>query len=134
MHPHLRIARPVRDLERSAAQYERGLGWQRLGGFVDHEGFDGVMLGLPGAGHHLELTRCRHHPVEPSPGPEDLLVFYVPDPAAHAARCEALLEAGFVEVEAFNPYWNRHGRSFRDGDGYVLVIARAEWRNVARAA
>jgi hypothetical protein len=28
----------------------RGLGPVGLGGFTDHEGFDGVMLDLPGAG------------------------------------------------------------------------------------
>ncbi len=127
--PHLRIARPVRDLERSATQYERGLGLHRLGAFADHAGFDGVMLGQAGAGHHLELTHCRAHPIEPSPSAEDLLVFYVPDEAQAALRCQALLDAGFVEVEPFNPYWKERGRSFRDADGYTLVIQRAPWTN-----
>ena len=127
MPPHLRIARPVRDLERSAAMYERGLGLERIGGFVDHAGFDGVMLGWPGAGQHFEFTHCRHHPVEPRATPEDLVVLYVPDRAEWQARCEALRAAGFVEVEPFNPYWKERGRTFADRDGYRLVLQHAEW-------
>jgi catechol 2,3-dioxygenase-like lactoylglutathione lyase family enzyme len=127
---HLRIARPVRDLERSATLYERGLGLKRLGAFVDHAGFDGVMLGHAGAGYHLEFTRCRAHPIDPTPSAEDLLVFYVPDEALAMRRCEALLEAGFVEVEPFNPYWKQRGRSFRDEDGYTLVVQCAPWSHI----
>jgi catechol 2,3-dioxygenase-like lactoylglutathione lyase family enzyme len=126
-HVQLRIARPVRDLERSATLYERGLGLRRLGAFADHAGFDGVMLGPLGAGYHLEFTRCRAHPIAPSPSAEDLLVFYLPDEAHAVLRCKALLEAGFIEVEPFNPYWKARGRSFRDGDGYTLVIQQAPW-------
>jgi hypothetical protein len=128
---HLRIARPVRDLERSAALYERGVGFSRLGAFVDHAGFDGIMLGPVGAGYHLEFTHCRAHPVAPSPTAEDLLVFYLPDEHQAALRCEALLDAGFTEVAPFNPYWQQRGRSFRDGDGYTLVVQQAPWTNTA---
>jgi len=131
--PHLRVARPVTDLQRSVTQYQQGLGLARIGGFVDHEGFDGVMLGHPAGGYHFEFTHCRHHPVAPSPTPEDLIVFYVPDEAAWAARCAALLTAGFREIEPFNAYWARAGRTFEDADGYRLVIQRAAWQNPAHA-
>lgn len=76
---HLRIARPVTDLERSATMYKHGLSLQQIESFTDHQGFDGVMLGIPGAGYHLEFTVCRAHAVAPKPTPEDLLIFYVPD-------------------------------------------------------
>ena len=46
MSPHLRIARPVRDLARAVDQYQRGLGLEQLARFVDHAGFDGAMLGV----------------------------------------------------------------------------------------
>ena len=62
--------------------YARGLGLEEIGRFDDHEGFDGLMLGLRGADFHLEFTCCRTHPIQPSPTPEDLLVFYVPDAEA----------------------------------------------------
>lgn len=127
MPPHLRIARPVSDLDRTLRMYVEGLGLRELGGFRDHDGFDGVMLGEPGAGHHLEFTVCRHHPVQPAPTPEDLLVVYIPDPAAWGRRCEALLSAGFQEVSSFNPYWSQRGRTFVDADGYRLVVERDSW-------
>ena len=84
----LRIARPSCNPEALAALYVAGLGFQRLGGFTDHAGFDGVMVGPPGATYHFEFTLCRHHPVQPSPTEEDLLVFSETDrdrwPASNA--------------------------------------------------
>jgi catechol 2,3-dioxygenase-like lactoylglutathione lyase family enzyme len=66
-NPHLRIARPVSDLERSAAMYCRGLGLAEIDRFENHEGFDGVMLGTIDLPYHLEFTYRRTHPVPPSP-------------------------------------------------------------------
>jgi catechol 2,3-dioxygenase-like lactoylglutathione lyase family enzyme len=129
MSVHLRVARPVTDLNGSVAQYKAGLGLQVVGTFANHEGFDGVMLGTPGADHHLEFTFCRTHAVVPAPTPEDLLVFYVPEQKAWEGRCRAMFDAGFKEVEPYNPYWKRLGRTYEDWDGYRVVIQRAEWRN-----
>ena len=95
MRAHLRIARPVHALERTAAMYCQGLGLREIGRFEDHEGFDGVMLGRDGADWHLELTRCRAHAVAPAPTPEDLLVFYLPDESAWERACGDVLAAGF---------------------------------------
>jgi catechol 2,3-dioxygenase-like lactoylglutathione lyase family enzyme len=129
MNAHLRIARPVGDLDRSVAMYRRGLDLDEIDRFVDHEGFDGVMLGTRGNSFHFEFTFCRTHPVAPAPTPEDLLVFYVPGADAWARRCDAMRTAGFREVEPFNPYWKRMGCTFEDADGYRIVIQRASWSN-----
>lgn len=123
----LRIARPVGDLDRSVRMYRDGVGLQVLGRFADHAGFDGVMLGVPGLPWHFEFTVCRTHPVRPTPTPEDLAVFYLPDAGAWQARCAAMAEAGFHEVAAFNPYWQQRGRTFEDADGYRVVLQQAEW-------
>lgn len=122
----LRVARPVSDLEYMATLYSTGLGFERLGAFEDHDGFDGVMLGREGLGYHLEFTHCRTHAMKPSPT-EDLLVFYVPDVSEWQRTCERMERAGFGTVGAFNPYWNLHGRTFVDPDGYRTVICRAMW-------
>jgi catechol 2,3-dioxygenase-like lactoylglutathione lyase family enzyme len=132
MPHHLRIARPVRDLARATDMYRRGLGLQVLGGFENHEGFDGVMLGTPGADHHFEFTRCRTHVVAPTPTVEDLLVFHVPAADEWEAACERMLGAGFRRVAAFNPYWDVRGLTFADDDGYRVVLERAEWPEVER--
>jgi catechol 2,3-dioxygenase-like lactoylglutathione lyase family enzyme len=126
---HLRSARPVRDLARSVEMYKRGLGLQPIGYFLDHDGFDGVMLGLVGADYHFEFTYCHSHPITPTPTPEDLCVFYLPDQGEWVARCAAMLEAGFLEVKSFNPYWDMNGRTFEDPDGYRVVLQRSTWRN-----
>ena len=129
MASQLRIARPVTDLERAVAMYREGLGLLELGRFDDHAGFDGVMLGARGADYHLEFTRCRAHPLVPAPTHEDLLVFYVPDPAEWQRVCGRMVEAGFDEVASFNPYWAQRGRTFQDADGYRVVLQQAGWSN-----
>ncbi len=131
---HCRIARPVTDLSRAEVMYRDGLGLVRLGQFHDHEGFDGVMLGNPGGVYHFEFTHCRSRPLEPTPTPEDLLVFYVPDREGWLARCEAMEAAGFKEVTPLNPYWKRSGRTFEDADAYRVVINCANWTNVPERA
>ena len=123
----LRVARPVTDLERTRGMYMRGLGLALLARFEDHEGFDGVILGVPGAGYHLEFTHCRHHAIAPAPTVEDLLVLYLPDAAEWRAACARMLDAGFAPVAAFNPWWDRGARSFADDDGYRIVLCNAAW-------
>jgi len=130
---HLRVARPVSDLARSTDLYCRGLGLSVLDRFEDHEGFDGVMLGEPGADYHLELTHCRAARVLPTPTAEDLIVLYVPDLADWRDRCAAARAAGFEPVTSFNPYWEALGRTFRDHDGYRVVLQRARWPSAPAA-
>jgi hypothetical protein len=109
--------------------YCRGLGFRVIGSFEEHDGFDGVMLGVPGAGYHFEFTRSRGHPVTPSPTAEDLVVFYIPSEAEWQATCGSMLAAGFRHVPAANPYWEARGRTFADVDGYRVVLERAAWTN-----
>lgn len=127
--PELRIARPVSDLERSVAMYRHGLGLEEIDRFEDHAGYDGVMLGKPGLPYHFEFTVCRADPVVPSPTPEDLVVFYLPRLADWRRASAAMRAAGFSEVRSPNPYWERHGRSFEDHDGYRVVLQHARWRS-----
>ena len=124
---HVRIARPVGHLRRAREMYCRGLGLRVLGSFADHEGFDGVMLGLAEGNVHFELTRCTSHPVAPSPSPEDLVVLYLPSAEQWRLACARMIAAGFDEVRSFNPYWERRGRTFADPDGYRTVLQNAEW-------
>ena len=124
---HLRIARPVSNLDLSCEMYCRGIGLQKLGSFTDHAGFSGYMLGRPELDWHLEFTQCHHHPVSPSPSDEDLLVLYVPDTTLWNITCSNMDEAGFVRVDSFNPYWDVDGVTFRDHDGYRTVIQNRRW-------
>src|SRR5436190_22376269 len=101
MSHHLRIARPVRELARTTAIYYRVLCLCVVGRFEDHDGFDGVMLGLKGSSYHFEFTHSRTHPVVSAPTREDLLVLYVPTAAEWQTARASMLAAGFKQVSSF---------------------------------
>lgn len=116
----VRMARPARDLTRSTWFYGDLIGLPRLGGFENHDGYDGVFFALPGSAE-LELTAG---PAQPAPSTdEDLLVLYVRTWAEVAAIGARLTAAGVTRIPNRNPYWNRSGLTFLDPDGYRLVIA-----------
>jgi catechol 2,3-dioxygenase-like lactoylglutathione lyase family enzyme len=118
----LRIARPTDRLEEVVAFYRDGLGLPVLLSFRDHDGYDGVMLGLPGRACHLEFTRHRDGSAGPAPSPDDLLVLYIPDPA-DLARLQARLERhGHRPVVPENLWWRDKAVTFADPDGWRVVL------------
>jgi catechol 2,3-dioxygenase-like lactoylglutathione lyase family enzyme len=125
--PSLRVARPTDDVDALMPFYRDGLGLSVLYRFENHDGFDGVMLGSPGAQYHFEFTRARGHTAGRAPTPDNLLVFYLPDQAEWRAAVARMQAAGFDPVPAFNPYWDRNGRTFEDPDGYRVVLQNAAW-------
>ena len=123
----MRVARPTDNLEEVAKFYRDGLGFAELYRFEDHDGFDGVMLGLPGAPYHLEFTRARGHRAGRAPTPDNLLVFYLPDESQWSQAIARLRRSGYEPVASFNPYWDKQGVAFEDPDGYRVVLQRAAW-------
>jgi len=107
--------------------YVRGLGLTVLAEFADHDGFDGVILGYPGDRFHVEFTTRRGHHAGRAPSEDHLLVLYVPERDTWEAGCARMLGAGFRPVASFNPYWDVHGRTFEDVDGYRVVLQHAAW-------
>lgn len=123
----IRLARPSLDLAAAARFYVQGLGLQVLYQSADpHEGFALLMLGLPGAVWHLELTQSAAHPLTPTPTPDDLLVFYLGQPIPDTL-IEQLEQCGGARVPAFNPYWDEWGVTIRDPDGYLVVLCQRTW-------
>jgi len=127
MAPILRVARASDDLEALLPFYRDGLGLDVLFSFADHSGFDGVMLGAPGAPYHFEFTRKRGHIVGRAPTGDNLLVFYLPDEIAWSAAVNRMRAAGFSSISPANPYWDRDGVTFEDPDGYRVVLQHAKW-------
>lgn len=127
MNAHLRIARPTNRLAELTKMYREGLGLDDLGGFEGHDGFDGAMLGTPGSSWHLEFTQQAGHSAPPAPSPENLLVLYYPSFQEWTARCRQMTRAGFKQVSANNPYWDRNGKTFEDPDGYRVVVTNSGW-------
>jgi len=120
---HVRIARPTDDIDALLPFYRDGLGFEVLGSFADHQGFDGVMLGHKSAGYHLEFTRHREHDAGRAPTQDNLLIFYLPDSDSYAGALARMEDSGFPPVASFNPYWDQCGKTFEDPDGYRVVLA-----------
>ncbi len=126
--PHLRIARPTDAIPPLLAFYRDGLGLRVLGSFEDHAGFDGVMLGAPGAPYHFEFTQQRGHRAGRAPTADNLVVFYYPDAREWEHAVARMRAAGFEAVPSWNPYWDQRGRTFEDPDGYRVVLQQSPWR------
>jgi catechol 2,3-dioxygenase-like lactoylglutathione lyase family enzyme len=122
----VRVARPTRDLDAAVAFYRDAVGLPVLDTFADHDGFSGVIFGIPDATRQLELVA--HAGVQPSPTSEDQLVFYLGSADA-VARCSGRLSAaGFEPAAPSNPYWASDGAAcFVDPDGYWLIVSPASW-------
>lgn len=119
----LRVARHTERLDELVRFYRDGLGLVEIGGFRDHNGYDGVFLEVPGTGAHLELTTGGAHGA-PVPHPESLLVLYV----GHADALQTVAaRLGLDPVVPANPYWAEHGTTFADPDGFHVVLVPERW-------
>ena len=119
----LRVARHTARLDEVVGFYRDGIGLTEIGGFHEHDGYDGVFLAVPGTGAHLELTAGGGHG-GPTPDPESLLVFYLGDDEAVQAIAARL---GVEPIPSENPWWNEHGLTFEDPDGFRVVLVPERW-------
>ncbi len=118
----IRVARPTDRLDRVVRFYTDGLGFQILYRFENHEGFDGVMIGIPGEPYHLEFTQQQGHLVGRAPTQDHLLVFYLPDQQEWLGAIDRMKAIGYESVKPYNPYWKTSGVTFEDPDGYRVVL------------
>jgi catechol 2,3-dioxygenase-like lactoylglutathione lyase family enzyme len=123
-YTQLRVARPTNDLEKTVDFYVKGLGLPVIGNFSDHEGYSGVMLGLPGEKYHLEFTQRTHGLALTSPSPDNLLVFYLENELKQKQIVRRLKEMGYPSTEPENPYWKKHGITVEDPDGWRVVLMK----------
>jgi catechol 2,3-dioxygenase-like lactoylglutathione lyase family enzyme len=119
----LRIARHTERLQEVVGFYRDGIGLTEIGGFRDHDGYDGVFLAVPGTDAHLELTAGGAHGA-PAPHPESLLVLYLGDDETVQAVAARL---GVDPIPPANPYWADHGLTFEDPDGFRVVLVPERW-------
>ena len=118
----LRIARPTDKLKELIQFYQQGLGLNIIGSFEGHDGYDGVMLGMPDASIHLEFTQHVNGSPCPAPTRDNLLVFYFESKEAYQSAVDQLKQAGAKEVEPENGYWIGKSTSFEDPDGWGVVL------------
>ncbi|MGK5636709.1 VOC family protein [Streptomyces sp. URMC 126] len=120
----VRFARPTAHYDDVLTFYADDLGLPVLARWRDHDGYDGVVLGLPGTPVHMEITQHGTPPRVPAPHPENQLVLYLRGPEARDAAVRRLEERGHRPVAPANPYWSRHGAVlFEDPDGWLVVLA-----------
>ncbi|MBV9388635.1 MAG: VOC family protein [Chroococcidiopsidaceae cyanobacterium CP_BM_ER_R8_30] len=117
-----RVARPTDQLAKVIEFYEQGLGLPRLYSFKNHDGYDGVMLGLPNSQYHLEFTSHRNGSPCRAPTKDNLLVLYIPDPEKIIEIQNRLAELGYLEVEPENRYWKGKSITIADPDGWRIVL------------
>lgn len=128
MIPTFRVARPTDRLASVTRFYCEALGFERLASFQDHDGFDGEVLGHPGAPWHLEFVHERGGPIAGrAPSEEHLLALYFGTPSEYEAAVARAEGAGAKPVPAHNPYWDRIGRTYADPDGYRVVLVNSPW-------
>jgi catechol 2,3-dioxygenase-like lactoylglutathione lyase family enzyme len=118
----VRVARPTDRLDAVVRFYRDGLGLPELFRFADHDGYDGVMLGLPGRSYHLEFTHHRDGSPCPAPSRDNLLVLYIPDADQLARMRGRLTSLGHAPVTPENPYWQDKSVTFEDPDGWRVVL------------
>jgi len=118
----MRVAYPTEQLEALTRFYNKGLGLPIIGQFSAHDGYDGVIFGLPDAHTQLEFTQHASGGPIPRPHPEDLIVFYMPDADAIAGIATRLDAMGYERVTPENPYWHVAGTAFADPDGRHVIM------------
>ncbi|MEV5569592.1 VOC family protein [Spirillospora sp. NPDC052269] len=120
----VRFARPTARYDEVLAFYRDDLELPVLAAWRGHDGYDGVVFGLPGTPVQMEITQHGTPPVIPEPHPENQLVLYLRGPEARDAAVERLTACGHRAVAPANPYWERHGAAvFADPDGWMVVLA-----------
>jgi catechol 2,3-dioxygenase-like lactoylglutathione lyase family enzyme len=119
----VRFARHTTRLEELVGFYRDGLGLREIGRFAGHEGYDGVFLAVPGTDAHLEFTTGGPHE-PPTPNPETLLVLYL---GSDEAVAQVRRRVGTEPIEPANPYWQQHGVTLADPDGFGVVLVARSW-------
>ena len=118
--------RPAGKFDAVVAFYRDVVGLPVLASFEDHDGYSGVVFGLPDASRQLELVF--HEGQLPTPTSEDQLVLYLGSAERVTSEAARIRAAGFEPTVDPNPYWTRTGAvCFLDPDGYSLVLSPEAW-------
>jgi catechol 2,3-dioxygenase-like lactoylglutathione lyase family enzyme len=119
----LRVARHTNRLDEIVVFYRDGLGLPEIGRFDDHQGYNGVFLAVPGTDAHLEFTSGGTH-APPLPNSETLLVLYL---GSDQAVAELRDRVRVAPIQPANPYWQQHGVTLSDPDGFQVVLVPSRW-------
>ena len=83
------------------------------------------MIGRTGSGLACFFPRAGGGEASPEPHPESLLVLYLGD--GETVRT-VRTRLGVDPVAASNPYWDEHGVTVEDPDGFRVVLVPEDWQ------
>ncbi|WP_286912432.1 VOC family protein [Flavobacterium sp. UBA4197] len=124
-----RIARPTNNLQKVVKFYKEVIGLKELGAFSGHQGYDGVMLGLPDEKYHLEFTQHADKAPLPEPTKENLLVFYFDTPEKYEKAVQKMAAAGVPAVAPENPYWEGKSQTYEDPDQWRIIFYNGTFKS-----
>ena len=118
-----RYARHTQKIESLIYFYTSVLNFEILGKFENHDGYDGVFLGIKGENLHLEFTQNEEKP-QSHFDEDDALVFYPKTQESYDEILENLKKFEVPLLEPKNPYWRDKGVCFEDCDHYKIIISK----------
>ncbi len=117
-----RFARHTNDLNKVKLFYTEILQLEILGGFENHNDYDGTFIGKPNMDWHLEFTQSDEI-AEFNFNEDDVLVFYPETLVEYDLLIENITKNNINFIESKNPYWNENGKMILDPDDYHVIIS-----------
>ena len=118
-----RYARHTKDLKALEKFYTEILELEVLGGFQNHDEYDGLFLGLKNENWHLEFTTSPEIPNQII-DEDDLMVFY-PKNQEELNKITANISKNNIKIhQPKNPYWQENGILIKDPDQYGVIISK----------
>jgi catechol-2,3-dioxygenase len=118
-----RYARHTNDLHQIEKFYTDIIGLEKLGGFENHDYYNGIFLGFPQQDWHLEFTTSDDQ-TQSRFDEDDILVFYLSTVEELAAIKNRLIKNNIPLETSKNPYWNENGIQVSDPDGYKVIFSQ----------
>ncbi|MCB0659437.1 MAG: VOC family protein, partial [Saprospiraceae bacterium] len=112
-----RYARHTSDLKKIERFYTKLVGLEKLGGFENHNNYDGLFLGHKNSNWHLEFTSSHEKP-ENAFDEDDILVFYVDSEVEFKEIQKTLDKENIILEIPKNPYWAKNGIMISDPDNF----------------
>lgn len=118
---NIRFARHAKALEPLLHFYCDLLGLKVISEFKDRNDYTGVVLGCDYCNWEIEFTKsseCPKHTADE----DDLIILKYEAEIEYNLILERLMKEKYLEFAPKNPFWEDHGKLFRDPEGYGIVI------------
>ena len=119
---NLRIARHTKNLKNALDFYVDIIGLEKIGGFENHNGYDGIFIGKKNLAWHLEFTTSSENPNHFFDD-DDIIVFYPESKDEFENIIKKFKEKNIEILKAKNPYWNVNGFLVKDFDNQNVAIS-----------